>query len=266
MAAVGVWLGGYLSNGMKQEPDIFFASLAAALVCGGGNALNDYLDIESDKINHPRRPLPSGDLPPYMAIIIVLVFNIAAIVSAILVDSVVLVIVVCAIVALAVYDFRLKKLPLIGNLIVSILGGMTFIVGGLAIDKSSIFILPGVMIPAVFAFLFHLGRELLKDIADFDGDIKTDCRTLVSIMSRKSVMIFISVLYSLLILLTLIPIFEMWYRPIYGYIAVGLVDIPLGSIIFYIWWSKSTGRFPFGGKVLKLLMVFGLLAFYFGKI
>lgn len=265
MAGVGVWLGGFLSNGGTGEPEIFFASLAAALVCGGGNALNDYLDIESDRINHPNRPLPSGELPPFMAIIMSLALDIAAIISAAAVNLVVLVIVVLSIILLAVYNFSLKKTVLLGNLIISVLGGMTFIVGGLAVDLHAVFILPGPLVPAVFAFLFHLGRELLKDIADFEGDIKANCRTLISVLSSNSVMIIVSIIYAVLTFLTLIPIYQNWFRPAYAYIAILPVDIPIIIINIYFWISKSPARFAFAGTALKLLMLFGLLAFYIGK-
>ena len=60
MAGVGVWLGGYLSGLEGGEIRLLLASIAAALVCGAGNALNDYLDIEVDRVNHPGRVLPSG--------------------------------------------------------------------------------------------------------------------------------------------------------------------------------------------------------------
>lgn len=266
MAGIGVWLGGYLVGADIGGIKIFFASLAAVLVCGGGNALNDYLDIESDKINHPKRPLPGGKLPPSMAILITLVFNIAAIVSAAMVNIVVLIIVLISVLLLVIYNFKLKNLPMIGNLAISLLGGMTFIVGGLTVDSFSIFVLPRVMVPALFACLFHLGRELLKDIADFEGDVVTECQTMASVVSRQSVMMIISIIYIVLILLTLIPIVLSWYSPIYGYIAVGLVDIPVIFVLIYLWLGRSTRRFTVGGTILKLLMLFGLFAFYFGKI
>jgi len=266
MAGIGVWLGAYLTNGGTGEFEIYFASLAAALVCGGGNALNDYLDIESDRINHPRRPLASGDLPPFMAIIMALAMDIAAIISAAAVNLIVLIIVALSIILLAVYNFSFKKTALLGNLIISVLGGMTFIVGGLTVDLHAVFILPGPLVPAVFAFLFHLGRELLKDIADFEGDIKTNCRTLVSVLSGNSVMAMVSTIYTVLIFLTLIPIFQNWFRPAYANIAILAVDIPIIIILIYFWISKSPTRFAVAGTALKLLMLFGLLAFYFGKI
>jgi len=75
MAGVGVWIGWYLTSYSENHSIVILASVAAALVCGAGNSLNDYLDIETDKLNHPKRPLPRGDLPPYIAVLTTIIFN-----------------------------------------------------------------------------------------------------------------------------------------------------------------------------------------------
>ena len=59
MAGVGVWLGGFLAGMEGGEWRLILASISATLVCGAGNAFNDFKDIEVDRINHPRRPLPA---------------------------------------------------------------------------------------------------------------------------------------------------------------------------------------------------------------
>ena len=43
---------------------ILAASIAGALIAGGGNAINDFFDQKIDKINRPERPLPRGALSP----------------------------------------------------------------------------------------------------------------------------------------------------------------------------------------------------------
>ncbi|MCP4706030.1 MAG: UbiA family prenyltransferase, partial [candidate division Zixibacteria bacterium] len=131
MAGVGVWIGWYLTSFTDNHTIVILASIASALVCGAGNSLNDYLDIEADKLNHPERPLPKGDLPPYIAILTMIIFNAVAIILGFMINFPVLVIIITAILLLFLYNFKLKKMPLVGNLIVSILGGALFLVGGL---------------------------------------------------------------------------------------------------------------------------------------
>lgn len=265
MAGVGVWLGGYLSDISGGNIKIYLASLAAALVCGAGNALNDYLDIEADRLNHPKRPLPKGELPPYLAILTAMVFSVIAVVMASMVNWKVLTVVILSLFLLAAYNFKLKRLPLWGNIAIALLSGATFIVGGFVPSGGPLPMFPNPGVPAVFAFLFHLGREWVKDIADFEGDKRADFRTLPSVMTHDSVLALTSVLYAILIILTIVPMYYGWFRAAYGYIAILLVDFPLAVLIAYLWLTKDKNRFGKGASCLKILMVCGLLAFLFGK-
>ena len=159
LAGVGVWMGWYLTGLNTGKTDALLASLAAALVCGAGNAFNDYIDIEIDRINHPARPLPKGDIPAYLAVLTMLIFNVIALVLGIMVNAAVFLVVAVAVVLLLVYNLNLKKQPLSGNITVSLLGGATFIVGGLTVNMSYVGVLPGPLVPAVFAFIFNICRE-----------------------------------------------------------------------------------------------------------
>src|SRR2546422_6532026 len=66
MSAVGVGCGGVGGVGSAAWGDLalplVLAAAAAAAFTAGGNALNDIFDIETDRINHPDRPLASGQL------------------------------------------------------------------------------------------------------------------------------------------------------------------------------------------------------------
>nr|MBN2276746.1 geranylgeranylglycerol-phosphate geranylgeranyltransferase [candidate division Zixibacteria bacterium] len=265
IAGIAVWIGGYLSGITGNNLKLYLASLAGALVCGAGNALNDFMDIESDQISHPGRPLASGQLPLYAAILAAIVMNLAAVVLVVPVGWAVTGLVVITVFLLFLYNFKLKKIPVTGNLIVSFLGGLTFIVGGLAVQPENIFVIPGPVIPAMFAFLFHLGRELLKDSADCRGDLAAEYKTLPMIISPAMVLIIITIIYLLLIMLTLVPLVYKWYRPAYGYIAILLVDIPLLIILGFLRGSRSERKYQLAGGWLKWLMIFGLMAFFLGE-
>jgi len=266
MAGAGVWLGGYLADIPGNNVKLYVASLAAGLVCGAGNALNDFVDIEADRLNHPGRPLPKGDLPLYMAILIAIIFNLASVVLALFVNGTVLIAVILSIIILFAYNLSLKKVPLWGNLSISILGAAAFIVGGFVRSFETVLMIPGPIIPAAFAFLFHLGREFVKDVADYEGDRTAGHRTLPALLSPDVVLVLTSILYAVLIVLTLLPVYFEWYHPAYAFVVVILLDIPLIILLIYLWVAGSKRRFALGGSILKLLMVFGLLAFLFGKI
>ncbi len=265
LAAVGVWMGWYLAGDAIFTTRIYLSSIAAALVCGAGNAINDFIDIKTDLINHPTRPLPAGEIPAYSAILIGIIFNLTAVILAILVNWRVFGIVIFAIVLLFIYNTVLKRLPLLGNISVSLLGGLTFITGALVFNDNRLFYLPGPMVPAVFAFLFHFGRELVKDLQDFDGDSESHFRTLPTVIPRWLVHMIISILFIALIILTAFPIVHNWYGPIFNYIVIFLVDLPLLALILYLFISDRSRRYKVTSELLKALMLVGLIAFYLGK-
>lgn len=265
LAGIGVWLGGYLTAAYIHDYKLTLAALAAALVCGAGNAVNDFLDIEADKINHPLRPLPRGDLPLYIAILIAAAFNIAALVLAALINWAVLGVVFIAIIVLLAYNFSLKKMPLWGNLAVSVLGGLTFLAGALVYGHTEILALPGPLVPAIFAFLFHFGRELIKDIQDRRGDSRANFRTLPMIAKRRNIIALITLVYLLLICLTFVPMWSRWYNMTFNLMVIFLVDWPLLGSVFYLLLSSQVRRFRIVSGILKILMILGIIAFFLGK-
>ena len=78
--------------------------------------------------------------------------------------------------------------------------GLAFIYGGFAADNPD-----AAVIPAVFAFLINLIREIVKDVQDIEGDSKLNYQTFpirFGIDTSKRLVILISLV---LILFTLYP-------------------------------------------------------------
>ena len=264
LAGAAVWIGGYLCHRELGNPLLLRTALALALVCGAGNAFNDYCDVEIDKINHPRRPISRGNATRTEAMALFAVLNLLAIIFAAASGISILAVSSIYISALLLYNLKLKQIPLVGNLIVALLGGGTFMIGGMVICPDSIWQIPGPIIPAVFAFLFHLGREILKDIADQRGDKAIGYRILIDSLSLKSILGIITVIYVILIGLTLVPVFAGWFRYQFSIIVIALVDLPLIILLWDIWRSQSIERYNLIATYLKLLMIPGILAFILG--
>ena len=85
-------------------------------------------------------------------------------------NSAALLIVVLSIALLYFYSARLKRTVLIGNLVIGLMTGMAFIYGGVVVGR-----MERAVVPAIFAFLVNLARELLKDVEDMEGDRKRTC-------------------------------------------------------------------------------------------
>lgn len=261
LAGVGVWVGGHLCNKLFHSPPTYLPAIAIALTCGAGNAFNDYCDVEIDKINHPSRPLPTGLLPLYMAIVVSVILNLLAVILAALSGIHILIPVVIYILALFIYNLILKKIIFCGNLLIATLGGGAFLIGGLATCSDNLWSIPGPLVPAIFAFLFHLGREILKDIADCRGDRTQGYRILPEVLSLKWILFISTTIYAILIFLTIFSIIEGWFHYRYTLIIFLLFDLPLISLFGYLWVSQSIDKYGIASRYLKYLMISGLIAF-----
>ena len=63
LTAIAVIAGSFIAAGpeiMDFQIEVAICCLCSMMLVGGGNALNDYNDRETDKENHPRRPIPSS--------------------------------------------------------------------------------------------------------------------------------------------------------------------------------------------------------------
>ena len=187
---LGVFLGSMLALGGLPDGQIAWITLLQAIsvwsfMCSW-NALNDYLDLEIDRINRPSSPLPSGAISEASAkrgIALMMAVSLLSIAGAISIARdqpegiegwyPAFVIWLGALFLLANYEstgsysLRLKERGLPGNIAISLSVGMVVLFGA-----------AGVFEPynerawAMFAVgvLYTLAREIVKDIEDMEGD------------------------------------------------------------------------------------------------
>ena len=166
--------GSFVSFPFNHWVFLLLAAASTACVTAGGNVLNDILDRESDRTNHPDRPLVTGSISVGSAKTLAVGLFVASgalVVPVIPQAFLVGVILAVALAALLTYEFRFKSLGLAGNLLVAFLTGAVFLYGGAAVGDVV------VVVPfALMAFFATLSREVIKDMEDVAGDI--DRRTL----------------------------------------------------------------------------------------
>jgi geranylgeranylglycerol-phosphate geranylgeranyltransferase len=155
----------------------------AAVLNAASNALNQIYDLEIDRINKPKRALPSGRLSHREAWTFTLVAYGVALVLAWLVAPggrhECFWIVVVATVITVLYSappFRTKRLGIWANLTIAIPRGVLLKVAGWSAVKTVVGTEPW-FIGSVFG-LFLLGASTTKDFADMEGDARGGCRTL----------------------------------------------------------------------------------------
>jgi 4-hydroxybenzoate polyprenyltransferase len=158
-------------------------SLMAAVLNAGNNTLNQIYDLEIDRVNKPKRPLPSGRVSIRDAWIWTWITYIAAIVLAWFVQPggrhECFWIVVIAVIFTFIYSMpplRTKRLGIWANITIAIPRGVLLKVAGWSAVKT-IWGLEPWYIGGIFG-LFLLGATTTKDFADMDGDRRGGCRTL----------------------------------------------------------------------------------------
>jgi geranylgeranylglycerol-phosphate geranylgeranyltransferase len=155
----------------------------AAVLNAASNALNQIYDLEIDRVNKPKRPLPSGRVTVGGAWIFTLIAYAIALTLAWLVAPggrrECFWIVVVATVITVVYSappFRTKRLGIWANVTIAIPRGVLLKVAGWSAVKTIVAVEPW-FIGGIFG-LFLLGASTTKDFADMEGDARGGCRTL----------------------------------------------------------------------------------------
>lgn len=238
---------------------LILAGLSAALVAAGGNALNDAYDVVIDMINRPTRPIPSGRVSRLVGFAWGgLLIGLGILLGWILGASLGLTAGAVGVV-LWLYSARLKRMLLLGNLAVALCGGLAFLYGALAALN-----VRGGLIPAGFAFLIHLGREIIKDVEDEAGDRVAGARTLPIVVGRRPTL---RIAAGVLLLLTAAtPLPRLWglYSSRYLMTVLPLAAAPLMVIAVLLLGGVGDRGLANVSLALKVVMLTGLLALYVG--
>ena len=204
-------------------PVTVFGFASVFLISASILVLNDYFDVETDKINASSRPIPSGLVSPAEALVFSLLLLFAGIFTSYLINiNVLLISIVLAIIGF-LYNRYFKKSGLTGNLMVSFSVGMTFVYGcasvGLPTNKAVLFF-------GLIAALIDLGEEIAADAMDIKGDKLINSNSL-AIKFGKPIAIKTSVsIFFLVILLSFIPFILNWFKIIY-LVPIGIMDISI---------------------------------------
>lgn len=151
--------------------------LTGFFLCAFSMVVNDIYDIEVDRVNQPMRPLPSGKMSVMGANRLSVLLLLVGIACAFLSLNAAAVAVAALYTFLSwLYSYRAKKAGVAGNVIVASSLAIPFIYGGV-ISGGSIF---GslLLLMALTAFFSGVGREVVKGMADVEGDERRGVRSL----------------------------------------------------------------------------------------
>ena len=239
--------------------NVFLAGIVVFVATGAGNAINDYFDHKIDAINRPERPIPSGRISLKIAGIYSLLLFVVAIIIGFVIGILPGIIVFLSSLLMVYYAYSLKTKCLIGNLSISFLTGLSFVLGGVVVNEITISIYLG-----FFAFLMTMAREIVKDMEDMEGD-KMEGASTLPIVYGKSVSSKIAAFFMILAslaspVLYFLGIFNILYLLV---LAVAIVVFLRSSVL--ILKDQSTQTTKKISKQIKIGMAVTFLAFFVGS-
>ncbi len=230
--ALAVLMGGYVA-GTGEWLNVILAVIATFLASAAANAWNDYLDIEIDRINQPDRPLPAGKISPRAALIFSFSLTGLALLIAAFISWPAFLVALVTAAALYIYSWKLKSTVLMGNAIIATVSAVSAIFGGVAAGN----VRPSLWL-ALIIFVTIMGREVLKTLADYEGDLRGHCRTVATVWGLRRARIIFYILGGLTLMMMLLPYILQVYRPIYAVIVI----IGVFPVLIYIILRVSQDR------------------------
>ena len=263
LAGLSITLAAVLVRADLRCLTIWWAVASGMLITAGANVINDIFDLDIDRINKPRRILPAGRMTLRAARLYTIILLACGVIFSIFAGIFAAFIALSSALLVVAYSKWLKRRPLIGNLVVSLVTALAFIFGALAACAETMRWQSG-LFPAVFAFMMHFGREVVKDIDDQIGDHALLARTLPLAYGVGAAQIAASLAFALLLLVVLIPAWRgVYHAPYLWVILLGVYPVLLFAI-WQVWRHPAPRQMRFTSNLLKVDMLIGLLAIWLG--
>jgi geranylgeranylglycerol-phosphate geranylgeranyltransferase len=265
---------GILNTRAQIDPFILIFNLILGVItyffiAGSGMVINDYYDIEIDKINRPERPIPRGAITLKQAKFLWIITSLIGITIAVLHSLVFsigflnIIIVVFFVFIGWVYAAWGKKSGFIGNIIVSISFSIGLIYGAVLNNSN---VPPYIFFFFLTSFFLLLSREVIKGCEDIEGDRKQGVKTLAIQIGIKKSTIFSLIFAILALIFFILPYFTNIINPIMFLItmAFGLVLV-LYTIVLMLKRNLMRNDFKKISLLLKIAALLGLVAFIFAS-
>lgn len=247
---------------LVHSKGIILLVTGTVLIAAAGYMINDLFDIDIDLVNKPKKVLIPHVFSKQFVIVCYSLFNLVALMLGIILGKQLFFNFVLMIMLLILYSSYLKRLYLLGNLVVSFLLALSVYLVWIYCPAGNFSILSFYI---CFAFLISLIREIIKDIEDINGDLKFDCLTMPVVTGVKAARNV-----SLIIVVFLICLIEFSALYFHLYSSSNTVSntiflnifvvIPLILVSFKLIKAEDGSDYHNISRYLKLIMITGLLS------
>ena len=258
-------------------------SFSSVLIAAAGYIINDYFDLDIDRINKPDKVVIEKIIKRRWAIIwhwilsgigILIGFYLSVTLRNIFIaPSNIL-----CVLLLWFYSTTFKKKLLIGNILISFLTAWVIGILYLCEFRFHRFVNPEfhaalsrvykfTVVYASFAFIISLVREVIKDMEDIEGDVKYGCRTMPVVWGLQAAKFFcicwLTVLVAALIFIQFYVLQYGWWITII--FTILLVIFPIFLVLKRLMRSNEPAQFHQLSTMIKSIMMMGILSMIFLK-
>jgi 4-hydroxybenzoate polyprenyltransferase len=188
----GIFSGALIACGYQVDYSLIWRGVLAgavgALLNAASNAINQYYDLEIDRINKPGRPLPSNRLTISQVMGFAWFLYAVCFILGFLVNPVYFIVVLISTAFTWGYSappVRFKNNGILANIAMGIPRGFLMIVGGWVAIRPNDWNNPTPWLIGLIIFLFVLGAASTKDFADVKGDEEGGARTVVVVFGYR---------------------------------------------------------------------------------
>ncbi len=260
MLVIAVIAAELISGGLPSTAILLLSLITPIFVSMGAFAINDYFDIETDRLNKKNRPLVRGDIKPGEALYVTAASMVIGIIAGFMINIYTAAIAVFFTAIAILYSYRLKEIPMVGNAYVAFAMAIPFLFGNYAVTTRAN---PAVLVIFSMIFVSGLAREINGTMRDYIGDIKVrKAVTLPSVVGLKKSGYMALTLY--IVAIAVSAYLFAFMPPFMGNLVYGvlilIVDIMLlySGIVFALGRRKLYSRvrnISLGGMALALVSI-----------
>jgi 4-hydroxybenzoate polyprenyltransferase len=261
--------------------DFLLLVISTVLIAAGGYVINDYFDVEVDRVNSPGKTVIGQSISMKSAYLYYWILTVSGVIIGFYISYQVKYFMLGFIFAaiammLWFYSTQYKKTIFWGNFVISLLSAMVVMIVWLfeffALRANPVnyaeamkqlgLISMVVTAYAVFAFLVTMIREIVKDVEDMEGDRSAGFKTMAVVSGTKAserFALFITILTILILAGCQYWLLGMKLMLVFWYLLI-VVQTLLVYLTFSTLKAKTKEDFHFLSNALKIIMVAGILS------
>lgn len=235
----------------------FLLVTSTGLIAAAGYIINDYYDIKIDLINKPDRVVIGKGITRRYAILFHTLLSLLGVAIGMFLNWRIGILNFSAAFLLWWYSNDLKRQPLIGNVVVSLLTALAIVIVDALYQTGNELI----FIYGAFAFFITLIREIIKDMEDLRGDDTFGCKTLPIIWGLRKTKFFI---YGVIVLFSITVVcLHIFYVHLPEFYFLLFLFVPLVVLFYWLFRADTKKDFARLSNFCKIILLLGVFSMAF---